>query len=55
MFAILRLVRFHYDVIDASVVSFQGISPHVSPFVELRDMGGLLGQAGYALTTVVSI
>lgn len=33
----------------------QGFSPHISPFVQLRDMGALLGQAGYSLTTIVSV
>eukprot|EP00731_Ephydatia_muelleri_P022218 Em0014g809a len=29
-----------------------GFSPHISPFTEMRDLGGLLGRAGYTLTTV---
>ncbi len=34
--------------------SVQGFSPHISPFVQLRDLGGLLNGAGYSLTTIVS-
>jgi NADH dehydrogenase [ubiquinone] 1 alpha subcomplex assembly factor 5 len=29
-----------------------GVSPHVSPMVQLRDAGGVLGRAGLKLTTV---
>lgn len=31
-----------------------GISPHVSPFTTVRDMGELLGSAGYTLVTLDS-
>ena len=34
-----------------NVVYIQGISPRISPFVGMRDIGGLL--AGFALTTIV--
>ena len=33
----------------------KGFAPHISPFTEMRDLGGLLGRAGYTLTTVVSV
>lgn len=29
-----------------------GFAPHISPFTEMRDLGALLGRAGYTLTTV---
>lgn len=29
-----------------------GVSPHVGPFVELSDVGSLLGNAGFSLPTV---
>lgn len=29
-----------------------GVSPHVSPLVDVRDIGGLLGKAGFKLLTV---
>jgi NADH dehydrogenase [ubiquinone] 1 alpha subcomplex assembly factor 5 len=29
-----------------------GVSPHISPMVQLRDMGSVLGRAGFRLTTV---
>nr|KAJ3420437.1 hypothetical protein HK105_005672 [Polyrhizophydium stewartii] len=29
-----------------------GVSPHVSPMTDVRDIGSLLSRAGYALTTV---
>ncbi len=32
----------------------QGFSPHVSPFVQLNDLGSLLSQASFTLTTMVS-
>lgn len=28
-----------------------GISPHISPYAAISDMGNLLGKAGFALTT----
>ncbi len=34
-------------------LSMQGFAPHISPFVQLRDLGGLLNTAGYSLTTIV--
>jgi NADH dehydrogenase [ubiquinone] 1 alpha subcomplex assembly factor 5 len=29
-----------------------GISPHISPMVNFKDVGGLLSQAGFTLTTI---
>jgi len=29
-----------------------GVSPHISPFADVRDIGGLLGKAGFKLLTV---
>ncbi|XP_064399063.1 arginine-hydroxylase NDUFAF5, mitochondrial-like [Halichondria panicea] len=29
-----------------------GFAPHISPFVQLQDLGGLLNAAGYSLTTI---
>lgn len=33
---------------------WQGISPHVSPFTDARDLGNLLTRAGFNLLTIVS-
>ena len=29
-----------------------GFSPHVSPFVEMQDVGGLLNRSGFKMLTV---
>lgn len=29
-----------------------GVSPHISPFVDIRDIGGLLNRAGFTLLTI---
>lgn len=29
-----------------------GISPHISPFVQVRDVGSLLSRAGFTMLTV---
>lgn len=29
-----------------------GISPHISPFTDVRDVGGLLNQAGFTMLTI---
>jgi NADH dehydrogenase [ubiquinone] 1 alpha subcomplex assembly factor 5 len=29
-----------------------GVSPHVSPFVQVQDLGGLLSRNGFALLTI---
>lgn len=29
-----------------------GISPHISPFTEIRDIGGLLTRAGFTMLTI---
>jgi NADH dehydrogenase [ubiquinone] 1 alpha subcomplex assembly factor 5 len=31
-----------------------GFSPHISPFVQLSDVGSLLTRAGFTITTIVS-
>ena len=57
---------FHVQVLVSSIKSFmshatvyfsllvQGIAPHISPFTEMRDVGGLLTNAGFNMTTLVS-
>jgi len=40
---------------DDDLILLQGFSPHVSPFVQMRDLGSLLNQAGFSLTTIVSV
>jgi NADH dehydrogenase [ubiquinone] 1 alpha subcomplex assembly factor 5 len=32
-----------------------GFSPHVSPFVQVSDIGGLLNRAGFTITTIVTL
>lgn len=29
-----------------------GISPHISPFTEIRDIGSLLNRAGFTMLTI---
>lgn len=29
-----------------------GLSPHISPFTEIRDIGGLMQRAGFTLLTI---
>lgn len=45
--ATLHELRESFAEAEAEVE--QGLSPHVAPFVDLRDMGGLLQRAGFAL------
>lgn len=33
----------------------QGFAAHVSPFTEIRDIGGLLSQCGFTMLTIVSV
>lgn len=33
----------------------QGISPHISPFTDVRDLGNLLNRAGFTMLTIVSL
>lgn len=35
-------------------ISPQGFAAHVSPFTEIRDIGGLLSQCGFTMLTIVS-
>lgn len=36
----------------AEVERLGGISPHISPFTDVRDIGGLLSQAGFTMLTI---
>ena len=42
-------------VISCTGHYLQGLSPHVSPFVELSDIGGILTRSGFVMTTLVSL
>ena len=35
-------------------LSLQGFAAHVSPFTEIRDIGGLLTHCGFTMLTIVS-
>ena len=41
------LGALHAALIEAEVESVGGASPHISPFADLRDVGGLLQRAGF--------
>jgi SAM-dependent methyltransferase len=43
------LVELRVALAEAEAEMFGGASPRVSPFVDLRDLGGLLQRAGFAL------
>jgi NADH dehydrogenase [ubiquinone] 1 alpha subcomplex assembly factor 5 len=46
----LRELRIAMQLAEEEVRG--GVSPHVSPMVQLRDVGSVLGRAGFRLTTV---
>lgn len=43
------LVELRQSFAQAEIELLGGASPHVAPFVDLRDLGGLLQRAGFAL------
>jgi len=43
------LTELRQALMEAEIETEDGASPHVSPFADLRDMGGLLQRAGFAL------
>jgi NADH dehydrogenase [ubiquinone] 1 alpha subcomplex assembly factor 5 len=48
------LAELRRALLEAELAEEQGASPRVSPFAELRDLGGLLQRAGFALPVVDS-
>ncbi|MAU41320.1 MAG: SAM-dependent methyltransferase [Kordiimonas sp.] len=46
------LSELRQAMMQAEIALLDGASPHVSPFADLRDMGGLLQRAGFALPVV---
>lgn len=48
------LIELRQALAEAEVECDGGLSPHVSPFADLRDMGGLLQRAGFTLPVVDS-
>jgi SAM-dependent methyltransferase len=43
------LIELRSAMLEAEIEITGGASPHISPFVDLRDLGGLLQRAGFAL------
>jgi SAM-dependent methyltransferase len=54
LFAGDTLTELRAAFIDAELAEEGGASPRVSPFADLRDLGGLLQRAGFALPVVDS-
>jgi SAM-dependent methyltransferase len=54
LFAGETLSELRGALIDAELAEEGGASPRVSPFADLRDLGGLLQRAGFALPVVDS-
>ncbi len=48
--ATLKELRESYTVAD--IATTDGLSPHVSPFMDVRDAGNLLQRAGFALPVI---
>lgn len=48
------LKELRHALMEAEIASEGGISPRVAPFAEVRDLGGLLQRAGFALPVVDS-
>jgi NADH dehydrogenase [ubiquinone] 1 alpha subcomplex assembly factor 5 len=48
------LAELRRALLEAELAEEQGASPRVSPFADLRDLGGLLQRAGFALPVVDS-
>lgn len=45
----VTLTELRQAFTEAEVETTGGVSPHVAPFADVRDMGGLLQRAGFAL------
>lgn len=43
------LAELRHALSEAEIAEEGGLSPRVSPFADVRDLGGLLGRAGFAL------
>ena len=43
------LYELRHTLMEIEIEMFGGVSPRVSPFVDMRDMGALLQRAGFAL------
>lgn len=54
MFGGDTLIELRQSLAEAEVECEGGLSPHVSPFADLRDMGALMQRAGFALPVVDS-
>jgi SAM-dependent methyltransferase len=54
MFGGETLTELRQALAEAEIECEGGLSPRVSPFADLRDMGGLLQRAGFALPVVDS-
>jgi len=48
------LAELRQSLMSAELAEEGGVSPRVSPFAELRDLGGLLQRAGFAMPVVDS-
>ncbi len=46
------LVELRQSLMDAELAEEGGVSPRVSPFADVRDLGALLQRAGFALPVV---
>lgn len=54
MFGGETLTELRQALMEAEIECEGGLSPRVSPFADLRDMGGLMQRAGFALPVVDS-
>jgi len=52
MFGAQTLNELRIAFLEAEAELHDGVSPHISPFVEVRDAGNLLNRAGFALPVV---
>jgi len=54
MFGGETLTELRHALTDAEIAEEDGLSPRVSPMADVRDLGGLLQRAGFALPVVDS-
>ncbi|MFZ3035577.1 MAG: methyltransferase domain-containing protein [Parvibaculum sp.] len=54
MFGGETLIELRQALAEAEIECEGGLSPRVSPFADLRDMGGLMQRAGFALPVIDS-
>lgn len=52
MFGGETLTELRQSMLKADMEHRGGISPHISPFIDVRDAGGLMQRAGFALPVV---